>query len=350
MGYSVTRSPEVSGAADALVALWSRNLKMRGQPRDKFDWYYAGNPLSEADAFLLKHQRDEAAETEIVGCCGAGVRLVRVDGREMRSGLFADFAVDKDHRTVMPALMLQRALCGHVTSTFDFGYGFPNGAAVGIFGRIGFPLLGQMGRFVKVLRYGHFLQRKLPRPLAAIAGRALDLASAGKDLVTTAATRTRFAWVPDVDERFDGLWQSVAARYPIIGERSARFLRWRFVTRPGVRSHIGALTDDSGQLRAYAAVVDKDPGVALVADFLALTDDDLRALLRRLSGALRRRGYHSAVTLFLGAPAIAGILKDADFQFRNLAKFVVVGGGRGVDEARLRKTDDWYLTEADRDN
>ena len=183
-----------------------------------------------------------------------------------------------------------------------------------------------------------------------IAGKALDLASGAKDRLASVSPARRFAWVDNVDERFDQLWLSAGQRYSIIGERTARFLRWRFVTRPGVPSHIGTLIDGTGQLRAYAAIVDKDPGVALIADFLALTDDDLRILLRRLSGALRRRGYHSAVALFLGASAVGTVLKEADFRFRNLAKFVVVGAGQGVDEARLRRTDDWYLTEADRDN
>lgn len=356
MPYAVRQAPDVLLAANDLLRLWTRNLGMRGNPRDKFDWYYAGNPLGPAAAFFLDHEAP-GIPPEVVGCCGIGSRTLFYQGTPLGAGLLADFAVEKAHRTVMPALMLQRALCNYARERFPVAYGFPNEAAVGIFGRIGFPLLGRTSRYVRVLRHGPFLRRRLPRlpgMLAGVGGAALDaFARARRPGRVPAGLRSyRLEWTDGVDPRFDELWARVRSKYVLIGDRSAAFLRWRFVDRPGLRSDIVTLLDPSGVLRAYAVVLQKTPGEALIADFLAESDAVLQALLERLAPALRRKGLTSAVAYFLGAEAVGEALVSAGFQFRNLAKFVVVGtgGASPVDQATLLEVRSLYITEADRDN
>ena len=94
----------------------------------------------------------------------------------MTAGLFADFTVDKAHRTVLPALMLQRALAEYAQKHFDVAYAYPNDAAVGIFSRIGYEVLGRAGRYVRVLRSADYLRRAIPMaPVAAAVSVAADL-------------------------------------------------------------------------------------------------------------------------------------------------------------------------------
>jgi hypothetical protein len=356
MPYAVRQASDVLLAAGDLVRLWSQNLGMRGNPQDKFDWYYAGNPLGPAAAFFLDHEAP-GLSPEVVGCCGIGARTLFYEGTPVGAGLFADFAVQKAHRTVMPALMLQRALCDYARERFPVAYGFPNEAAVGIFGRIGFPLLGRTSRFVRVLRHRPFVERRLPRLpriAARMGGAALDLLTSLRRFgrVPAEMRAHRLEWTDRVDERFDELWQRVRPRYVLIGDRSAAFLRWRFVDRPGLPSEIATLVDRAGVLRAYAVVTQKTPGEALIADFLADSDAALQALLERLSPVLRRKGFSAAVTYFLGSKGVGEVLVSAGFAFRNLAKFVVVGTGSGspLDQSKLLQVSSLYLTEADRDN
>ena len=353
MPYRVERSDSAT-AEHTLVRLWTDNLNMRADPRYKFEWFYRDTPLGAATAFLLHHAPDDQPASEVVGTCGVGTRHVSVDGEILRSALFADFAVDKAHRTLMPALMLQRALCEYATSSFDMAYAFPNSAAVGIFNRIGLKTLGRTRRYVRILRSAPHLERLLKvRPLARIAGAFVDTALVASDRVRSAGLTYRFEWLPDADERFDRLWNAVRSNWKIIGERNSQFLRWRFTHRPGVPARLAALVHRrSGEIAAYAAVVDKDPGEALVADFLAASDAELTLLLRMLGPQLAGLRYTRALTYFLGPRRIDSALQKAGFQFRNDAKFVIVGAREGAPASggRLARVDDWYVTEADRDN
>ena len=353
MSYRITRS-DIDTIEPVLVRLWSENLSMRHAPRDKYVWYYRNNPLGQAAAFILeKSDADQGAEA--VGSCGIGPRAIYVDGRPLTAGLFADFTVDKAHRTVLPALMLQRALAEYAQQQFDVAYAYPNDAAVGIFSRIGYEVLGRAGRYVRVLRSADYLRRAIPMaPVAAAVSVAADLGLNIVDrMFAVRGAGMRLDWVADVDERFDRLFEEVRPQYRIIGDRRQGFLRWRFVNRCGVPHRIAALVDvATGAVHAYGVIAEREPGSALLADFLARTNEDLGILLDRLAVALRREGYSSVRTYFLGSAPVTATLTSHRFRFRNPGKFIVLGAGSSApaERAALMQVNDWYLTEADRDN
>jgi hypothetical protein len=332
--------------------LWTRNLAMRVEPRHKFQWYYRDNPLGAATAFLLESAAD--GQAEVVGSCGIGPRRFWIQGQPLTAGLLADFTVEKAHRTVLPGLMLQRRVAEFAREAFDLTYAYPNDAAVGIFSRIGYAHLGRSNRYVRVLRTGQFVRRVmkvglLASPASAVADGALRIVDSLRALTGGQAT---LQWVSSIDERWDALFARARSRHAIIGDRSAAFLRWRFLDRPGLTGRIAALIDRAGALRAYAAVSERDPDTILLADFLADDDRSLKTLLDRLVVMLRSEGYQTILAYFLGAPSVAAALTSSGFHLRNAAKHIVlsVGASARVQPASLGNTDEWYLTEADRDN
>ena len=349
MGYAV-REAAPADVERELVGLWTANLHMGGDPRDKYRWFYVGNPLGAARAFLVEASTPDGGQP--VGTCGLGARRLMRRGQGLRAGLLADFALDAGHRTVLPGIMLQRALAAHARAHFDLTYAFPNNAALGILSRIGYRLLGRTGRYVRPLRMDSLLRRYLrSRPLAraaAIVPNAL-LAWTDQAKAATVPRRLRLLWTRDPDARFDDLWGRAGSRHAFVGERTVGFLRWRFTERPGLPGDLAALVDaESGALLAYAAVVEKVKGNALVCDFLAESDDALTSLFRLLFPALRERGFEQATTFFLGAPAVEALLREVGFSFRNAAKNVVIDTNQAGSD--LLQTENWYLTDADRDN
>jgi hypothetical protein len=353
MTYRITQSNSDTREA-VLVRLWSDNLSMRHAPRDKYRWYYCNNPLGQAAAFILE-KSDTHGVSHPVGSCGIGPRTIYLEGQPLKAGLYADFTVDKAHRTVLPALMLQRALAEYAQQNFDMAYAYPNESAVGIFSRIGYGVLGRAGRYVRVLRSRDFLRRVIPiAPLAALLSIGVDLLLNLRDrLMAARGGGARFEWIGEVDVRFDRLFQGVRSQYRIIGERDQAFLRWRFLERVGISHRIAALVDrTSGAVRAYGVVAEREPGTVLLADFLADTDKDLGHLLDRLAVALRREGYSTVLTYFLGSSRITATLASHGFRFRSAGKFIVLGTSSSspVERAALSNIEDWYLTEADRDN
>jgi N-acetylglutamate synthase-like GNAT family acetyltransferase len=351
MKYAITHIDDPVRREQTLLRLWANsNLHESADPHHKYAWFYRDNPAGAATAFFLSEEAEG-----VVGCCGLGTRLLWVDGAPQQVGLLADFAVDPSHRTTMPALILQRSLCAGARERFPLTYGFPNSAAVGLFKRIGFPVLGTMPRYGKVLRHAKFVQRRIPLAAAAkVLGAVADAGARTAELVERILKprSQRLEWLSAPDDRFDDCFERTRAQYRFIGDRTAKMLRWRFTERPGRTSEFATLVDDRDNLIGYAAVVQKEPGVALIADFLAVSDDALTDLFRRLLPELRRRGFESAKTFFLGPPAAGAVLRSRGFVLRDSAKYVVVGAGKGLSIRPEALTDvkDWYLTEADRDN
>jgi hypothetical protein len=351
MKYSVTHIDDPAEREETLFRLWSGSqLHATDDPRHKYRWFYCDNPVGPATAYFLTEESSGA-----VGCCGLGSRLVWIDGSPKPVGLFADFAVEPAHRTAMPALILQRALCSGAQQRYPLTYGFPNAAAVGIFKRIGFPLLGTMSRYVRVLRHATFVKRVVPfAPLANVLGGLLDVGARLRDRARSVVRRSghRLEWLSAPDARFTQCFERARGRHRFISDRSADTLRWRFTQRPGRPSEFAVLLGADDAVLAYAAIRPKEGGVALIADFLAVDGEALGELLFLLLRALRRRGFESMMTFFLGPPWIEAILLAHGFVLRESAKFVAVGAGAGlsVPDDDLTRVTDWYLTEADRDN
>ena len=316
-------------------------LVLRGGPRWGRDSVFLTDP--------------SAAESEPIGCCGLGTRQVWIDGHPVQAGLFADFAVDAAHRTLMPALTLQKALCSDAQRRFPVTYGFPNKVAVGIFQRIGFPAPrdGQplrQGSTLRVVhrahdtvacggsarRSGH--RRRHEGGRARAGARAEPVAQVGVDRRPRRPLRCALragAAEPSNDRR-------PLQFVPPLAVRRASRTRQRLLAPRGRQRPSPGLCGGTGEgtRRGIGRRLSRRrrPGS--------------RRSLWSVLPALRARGFNAAITFFLGNPSIVNVLKSAGFQERKSARYIVVGAGAGLEVApkALEKVADWYLTEADRDN
>jgi hypothetical protein len=337
MAYSVRHAEGPAAAADleVITGLWARTLAQPGDLRAYFRWYYEDNPLGAATCFLLYSDTGEA-----VGCAGLGRRTFYQAGRPLQAALLGDFAVLPQHRTLMPALLLQRAVRGHARGAFDLAYGFPNQQALPVVRRVGFQPVGVMGRYVRPLRHGPVLARHLPAlPFPAAFGRALDLgAAAARALRGRSRGRARLDWLDDFDARFDRLWAAEHRRHPLIADRGAAFLRWRFSRKPGERFAIAALLIDDA-LAAYAVLQWEGQRVHL-RDLFG-TAPGLELLLLRLQSELYRAGAEAISVRFLGADWLVALLRRAGFRPREADRAVVFDPPPAADQL--------YITDADED-
>lgn len=341
---------------DTILALWRDTLGAPDTQAAKFQWYYVDHPLGPPAVILLRHG---PAETP-VGVAANGARAMWLDGQAVHAGIRVDLAVDAAHRTLFPALQLQRAIRQQGLDRFDLLYGLPNRKAEKIVERIGFGQRHDFVRYVCVLRWRDYLGRVMPLPLARLLAPLLDgLQQAWTRLRGAGPRGTQVSWLSRADERFDALWRRVSAPGALpgllLGERSARFLNWRFVARPGSGSRILALTDTaSGALLAYA-VCEIDGSAATVVDFLVDPqgrggrDEGMRLLprwLRRVQREVRRLGCSSLSLHFLGCAEVRAALAVAGFRPRDSHPLFVDIPPRSAD--RLAGFD-YYFTAADED-
>jgi hypothetical protein len=334
---------------DELVRVWTDNLPVRGDVKAKLAWSYLDGPAGKGEAFVL---RDDSGAP--VGCAGITVRELWYRDRALRAALLADFAIDRAHRTGMPALVLQRATKRHVEAGYDLSYGFPNEHAVAIHRRIGFVELGGMPRYVRVLRHGAYLERKYGNPIASrAAGVVIDAAKlAVRAARAIAPSRTgELAWLGDVDARFDRLWEATRGAWGIACRRDAALLRWRFLRRPDDPARIAALIDrKTSALRAYA-IVGGAPGDAAHLHDLYGSEGALGDLLTLLAPALTRDGHTAISVRFLGDRRVGELLLAHNFSLRDALRTVIVSAGARcpIDAATVNDRHAWYLTDLDED-
>lgn len=347
MGYSVLQS-DVMPVADVLTGLWRRNLHI--PPHVELDarlrWYYLDGPAGPGRVVLLLDGGQIA-----VGCEGIGVRRFALAGRRdpVRVALLGDLAVERKHRTLMPALTLVRA-GRKAAGEFALHYGFPNAAAAPLYERIGYHKLGTLTRWVRVLRHARYLERVVnSSPLARVGGALLDEALHAAVVVGQAVSGPHLALEPlaDADERLDRLWEAAHRQWGVIGWRGAAFVRWRFLRSPGTRCELVALVERrTGVLRAYA-VVEPIEGMFHLRDFFGVDLRDVGRLLDLLAPYLYRRGAVAMSVSFLGSPRVAAFLHAHHFRARSSTRTVIVDAPPGTAAARA---EEWYLTDADEDS
>lgn len=364
MGYRVDRLDPATAEA-AAVAILAGNFSRSAVERARmYRWWYFDRATQATSVFLLRKSEKPQArapaaigDDAVVGCAGVGSRTLYRNGRPVEAAVLVHFAVNREHRTLLPAMSLQRAVHAYVHATFELTYGFPNTQSVRIVERIGYLNIGQLARYARVLRHASYVERIMGRVpfVPQFAGAVLDLAALWIDRARARSTRghATLEWLASFDERFNDLWMEARSAHAIIGVRDGDFLRWRFLERPGTPGEIAALIEcRTGRLRAYAVVSCKDE-VANIKDVLGRSDADVAALIRMLSSALRRRGLVAASIKFFGSRRFVDIIEAGGFRRRNESDCyaVVVDSGESLSREGPSALDpeNWYLTEADED-
>lgn len=365
--YAVVEA-EPEAVATHLQRLWGANLTVAGDVARKFRWLYRDAPDRAGVVFMLAARGGEAdgAGDAFVGTAGVCVRRFQVGGREVTAALLADLAVDRDHRSLLPALNLVRQVKAHALGAHALAYGFPNHNAVGVFKRAGYQALGTINRYARVLRHheyiDHIRNSEVPRlpgpalfrrvvdralaipPLARAGTTAIDVGRLlqGTPDVMRAWRHHRLEWLDGPDERFDALWEHARAEYAIVARRSAAFLRWRFPADPGTR--YAALVRRSDRSVVAYAVVQLEDGTAHLRDLFG-HHDAFAPLIDRLLPALYRRGATSASIRYLGGPRLTELLARRGFAQRPGERTIMWAAATPTpgDPAQ------WHLLDADED-
>jgi len=343
MGYSVKQC-EALPVADTLAELWRRNLHIPADIdlQERVRWAYRDGPAGAGRVQLLV--AGGPGGEAVVGCAGIVVRQFSVAGRPvpLQAALLGDLAVDRSHRTLLPALTLVRATRATALEQ-AIVYGYPNATSAPVLQRVGYRKLGTLTRWVRVLRHAPYIEREVKRPwLARAAGALLD----GARLLQAAAARGPLVLEPldDVDERLDRMWDEARGPWGVIGRRDAAYLRWRFLHQPGGRYQLIALSErGTRRVRAYA-VLEQIEHAFHLRDFFGVSLLDVGALLDRLVPYCYRRGGVSLSVAFLGAPSVERLLREHHFHAREATRTVVVDG-----EAAAPPAAEWYLTDGDED-
>lgn len=341
------RSGDLEGDRQTAVALLSRYVNPAYDGR-RFDWLYRQNPAGAGRLWIA----EDGSSGEPIGTAGAFPRRVYAEGVEAVAWVLGDFCVAEQHRTLGPALQLQRAgLEDLAAEGIPFCYDFPARSMEAVYRRLGVVPHGQLVRLARPLRLRHKLQQRWGESLPVRAAGALaDLALASRiPRPRTSPGLTVATHSGPCGDEFSALARGAASRYGLSVIRSADHLNWRYRDNP-IRHHQILTARLDGGLAAYA-VLARDGESATIVDLFGIPDAvAILALVRQSLAILWKQGC-STVSISLPAwhPGRA-LLRRLGFRPRETATVTLYAPPDSSVGARVIQRDDWFLTDGDRDS
>jgi len=333
-----------------ITGVWRENFPDLDQVR--YAWMYQNNPAGPAHCQIAR----DLSRGEVLGSAALFPRRMFVDGKECLAGVAGDFSVKREHRAFGPALsLLRRGVDECLSGHFDFLFGFPNSLSEAVLVRAGYKAIGQVRRFVKPLQSRYLLEKWHRAPgFAKAVTRSVDM------LLTLAARaggwgidkRFRAESPARFDSRFDELWRKACHQEPVIGERSAAYLNWRYVEAPHRRYHIYALSQgDGAELAGYIVYwLSQDERVHIV-DLLAINwAGAADALLSMFLHRQRRERRQAVCISYAGTPDVGRLLRNHGFLERKpQGNLVVFTPECSPFREHLLEQDKWYALAGDND-
>jgi hypothetical protein len=266
------------------------------------------------------------------------------------AGSMVDFVVLPRHRTLFPAISLQRELKRHALTRCEILYGLPNPMSLAAIRRIGYKPVGKMVRRARVLRSARYLSRYLPSALSNAVGWIVDrIRMTHIAIQRPAHGGFRAEWRDRPDSRFDSLWARAADPNVLMGIRDSAFLSWRFSECPLQAYRFFTLVSETDNRLVGYAACESLQGAMHVRDFLvdpAVPGAGVRLWLD-LAAEAYRQGLVTMSVDFLGSPETQRQIEAAGMRVRAERPVYASATGRWGERIQDRR---WYLTCADEDS
>ncbi len=316
-----TRSVNFDSDKEILLGILERNLKELPHIR-RFDWLYRNNPAGHAWSwFAYEHETKK-----IVGVASVFPRALWI-GREMKlCGQVGDFAIEATHRTLGPALMLQRATFepvnrGILALCYDCP---PHDQGMSTFRRLGIPANCQMQRYARLLKTDRQLakylnSRKLLVPVAVLGNLLLDLWTLRRHRVKG----LEISFHPHrFDEEFSRLDEQVGGGDGIRSRRKAEDLNWRYREDP-LHQYSVITARRGGELQAFVVFSISDQDAYIIDLFGFVSPEVGLQLLEAVVEYLKKESIQALYAIISQESSLFPIFQKAHFYYRSKAANVV---------------------------
>jgi len=298
-----------------------------------------------------------AKESQSEAYVGSGALFPRrlfVNKKPVIAEIAGDFAVEKEHRVYGPALKLQKTIQSTLSEdSFKFIYGVPNKLSETLFLKIGYKEIGKFNKFVKVLKNEYKEKKYLSDFLRVkIFGYILDY------IIKLFSKENWYKGMADFsietpehfDQRFDKLWAIALKQFNMIGERTSKFLDWRYKQSPAQKYETFCIVDKKMNIAGYIIYYDKD-NMSNIVDMLFIESDKiLGTLLVKFILFLRKKGIGSISIYYLGNNSLERKLKEFNFFLRKEEDVKVLIYSRNNSmESELLDKNKWYFLAGDND-
>lgn len=311
----------------------------------RFRWLYCDNPDGPAWSWFAY----EGAPDHIIGVTSVFPRAMWIGAGIELCGQVGDFAVSATHRSLGPAVLLQRATFDPVNDgKLAFCYDCPpHQAGMSTFRRLGIPPSCTVHRYALPLRMDTQLRKRLG-PASVIP------AAAGNLLLRLHRLSSRKQTARDLEvsehlapfgEEFSKLDEAVKGTTTIRGRRNAAHLNWRYRDDPLQKYEI-LTARRKGELIAFAVLCSTKDIVTLVDLFGTELHQAAFSLLAAIVD--RYQKSHQTLEAFFseGSEVLPYFLKMGFRQRSEAAKVVAYAKPQSEVSGFLQRSPIWSFTKA----
>jgi hypothetical protein len=309
----------------------------------RFRWLYYANPDGPPWCWFAR----EGSTRRIVGVTSLFPRSMWIGEKVRMCGQVGDFGISASHRSLGPALLLQRATFQPVDQgTLAFCYDCPpHEAGMAMFRRIKIAPNCTVDRYALPLRVDRYMRARL-------GAASVFPARIGNVLLRTC----RRMHVPkglDISEHigafgeeFSELDAAVKTAQVIRSRRTAIHLNWRYRSDPLQQYQI-LTARRKGELVAFVVLSVRNEDITVV-DLFGLELPEIAVALLEAVGHRYRMSYQSVETFLSSGHELIGPVLKMRFRRRSEAARVVAYAKSGTDTcAFLQGRPRWAFSQAD---
>ncbi len=340
MTYIVSRGDVVQDG-DELLKFWKEH---GDRPiDDKYRWMYLNNPYGKANIWFLKIEETG----EVVGTAALFPRKLMLDGNVVLAGVAGDLLVNKEHRTLRPALSLVRQVRSALDDNLvEFIYIIPNKKAEMITKRAGYKCVGSLKRYVKIQKSQRQLEKRgVPRVISNIVAPMIDfwLVLRAGETWCRFGGKIRYEVLSQLDKRFDALWEECSSGCCIAPERTSEYIEWKFLNDPDDENIIyGAFSEDDTKMLG-CIVYRRDASSIEIRELILTNNRAIRVqVVRQFLRYIKKFSVESVIVNALNNKKISTELVSYGFKER--------GDGRNVYLSMSKKLSKYSKKTLDADN
>ncbi len=319
-------------------------------PPSRYDWLYLGNPFGRARAWLVQ----DVSNGLFFGASAAIPRKIWVNGKIAMGYVLADFSIDKNYRSLGPAIKLNKATLSAIDEEeARLAWDFPSEGMAKVHQWMKYGPFGNLVRFVRPINSHGVLEAKLGKRwgLKSLCG-CIDAAcrlarprlNRGYGFEIVRASSTVF------DESFAEIDLRVGPVFSVCGARSPEYLGWRYGENPLQDFYVLSLKHE-GRLAGFSVYAVDERRAMRIYDLFADGEPKTKKnlLAATISAAEESKVDSMEVSLLEGSPWNE-CLKRCLFFPRESGRRVFVFANRKRPLGSMADSPEkWHMTDGDRD-
>lgn len=320
-----------------IIDLWKNNLP--GTPKERFEWMF-DNPDGPSKWYLAF----KGGGNRAVGSLSIMPKKVIIKDKMYMAGIVGDFMVNETHRAYGPALQLMSIITQEYCKLgFDFLYTYSNDDSEKVMLRAGFKKAGDIGRFAKPIRVHNKIVKYCNSTLSNLISPIIDYSIMLFSKETYHIGNIVQQKNGPINSEIDKLFSGIRNFLPIICERNAKYLKWKYYSNPQYSFNLIKYYTQSGNNLIGYIIFNIQNNIVNIYDFIATDKSKLEVIFACFLKYTRREGYDS-VNMKISHNNILNVLvKRYGFYDRNDNTSILVFGDK-----ELVSVDELIFLEGDR--